>query len=112
MTRVLLLTVALAAFGCSPSGSSGEVPTYCEVSLVFDKKCQRCHTDDGDADTPFNLETYDEVMIQIIAIERAIERGTMPMQLALEPEVEPLTPAEKEAILEWIDAGAPRGDCE
>ena len=112
MKRATVLVSALAALSCGPSGSSGESPTYCEINLIVEKKCQRCHTDSGDMDTPFNLESYDEVMDQVMAIELVIERGTMPMQVTMEPPVEPLTAAEKEAILDWIDAGTPQGDCE
>lgn len=112
MKRYLLLILVQTAFGCGPSEESGKSPTYCEVRPIVENKCLRCHTDDGDAETPFNLETYEEVIDRISDVEREVQRGTMPLRLNLEPEVEPLTTTEKDTILAWIDAGAPPGDCE
>jgi hypothetical protein len=38
--------------------------------------------------------------------------GSMPFQTLTNPPVEPLTEAEKQIILDWVKAGAPKGNCD
>lgn len=113
----MLYSVALisAVSGCSPESDSENNPstslTYCDAKVVIEDKCLRCHAEGGDLDTPFFLDTYEEVEERTKAIARVIRNGTMPfMDPDLIPEVEPLTSTEKDVLLEWLEAGAPEGD--
>jgi hypothetical protein len=45
-------------------------------------------------------------------IGRAVRTGFMPYRTPANPEVLPLTEIEKQIILKWVDAGAPRADCD
>jgi hypothetical protein len=40
-----------------------------------------------------------------------VRTGFMPYRVEANPPVLPLTEDEKKVILDWVDAGAPRGDC-
>lgn len=104
-----------AFFGCSPSDPHEEEPTtdftYCDARIVIEEKCLRCHQEDGDLSAPFFLDTYDDISRRIDSLERVIRNGSMPfLDRDLEPEVEPLTTAERELLLEWLAAGAPEGE--
>lgn len=46
------------------------------------------------------------------AIGRAVRSGFMPYRIDANPPVLSLTPEEKQIILDWVDAGAPRQDCQ
>ena len=45
-------------------------------------------------------------------IGRAVRSSFMPYRIEANPPVQPLTDEEKQAILDWVDAGAPREDCD
>lgn len=45
-------------------------------------------------------------------VGRVIYNGSMPFQAWTNPPVEPLTEKEKQTILDWVKAGAPKGTCE
>jgi hypothetical protein len=45
-------------------------------------------------------------------IGRAVRTNYMPYRIPANPPVEPLSDDEKKIILDWIDAGAPREDCD
>ena len=113
------MILSAAFLGCSSGDPQEEEPTtdftYCDARVVIEEKCLRCHQEGGDLSAPFFLETYDDISARIEALERVIRNGSMPlMDRDLEPEVEPLTTAERELLLEWLAAGAPEGesDCE
>jgi hypothetical protein len=61
-------------------------------------------------------EVYSEQTGELIweRMEDVVERDIMPLvQLELDPPVQPLPPAEKDTLLEWLRAGAPQGEeCE
>ncbi len=98
----------------APPATSWVLPTtdltYCDAKVIIEDKCLRCHSDDGDISTPFDLERYDQITSRLSSMKRVIENGSMPfMDRDLEPPVEPLTNEEKELLLEWLRAGAPEG---
>lgn len=114
------VVISVALLSCS-SGDGPEKDetktslTYCDAKVVIEEKCLRCHSEGGEVDTPFFLDTYEEVSERVTSLQRVIKNGSMPfMDRDLEPEVEPLTSAEKELLLEWLAADAPQGeeDCE
>jgi len=45
-------------------------------------------------------------------IGRAVRSNFMPYRTEANPPVLPLTDEEKKIILDWVDAGAPREDCD
>jgi hypothetical protein len=89
----------------------------CAVDEVFAKKCRRCHTVPTRHGAPFVFLTWqdtqqaraDQPLTALIG--RAVRSGFMPYRIEANPKVEPLTDDEKKIILDWVDAGAPRGDC-
>lgn len=111
--RVAVLSIVL--WGCSSNDESTVPPTtdltYCDAQVIIEDKCLRCHTEGGEVDTPFSLDTYEEVSSRATSIERVVKNGSMPfVDRDLSPPVEPLTTSEKEMFLEWLAAGAPEGD--
>jgi uncharacterized membrane protein len=89
----------------------------CAVDDVFAAKCRRCHTVPTRHGAPFVFLTWEDTrqdrqgqpLVNVIA--RAVKSGFMPYRIEANPPVQPLTEAEKKTILDWVDAGAPRGDC-
>ena len=45
-------------------------------------------------------------------VGRVVYTGQMPFQTLTNPPVEPLTEAEKQILLDWVKAGAPKGTCD
>jgi hypothetical protein len=90
----------------------------CAVDDVFARKCRRCHTIPTRHGAPFVFLTWqdaqqtraDQPLTALIG--RAVRSGFMPYRIEANPKVEPLTEEEKKVILDWIDAGAPREDCD
>ena len=90
----------------------------CAVDDAFAAKCRRCHTIPTRHGAPFVFLTWqdtqqkrgDEPLSMLIG--RAVRSGFMPYRIEANPKVEPLTDEEKKTILDWVDAGAPRQDCD
>jgi uncharacterized membrane protein len=90
----------------------------CAVDDVFARKCRRCHTIPTRHGAPFVFLTWqdtqqtraDQPLTALIG--RAVRSGFMPYRIEANPKVEPLTEEEKKIILDWIDAGGPRQDCD
>ncbi len=90
----------------------------CDVDEVFARKCRRCHTIPTRHGAPFVFLTWqdtqqtraDQPLTALIG--RAVRSGFMPYRIEANPKVEPLTEDEKKIIVDWIDAGAPRQDCD
>ena len=90
----------------------------CDVDDVFARKCRRCHTIPTRHGAPFVFLTWqdtqqargDQPLSALIG--RAVRSGFMPYRIEANPKVEPLTEEEKKIIIDWVDAGAPRQDCD
>lgn len=90
----------------------------CKVDDVFALRCRRCHTIPTRHAAPFVFLTWDDTrqdrlgqpLFQVIG--RAVRTNFMPYRIEANPPVEPLTDEEKKVILDWVDAGAPREDCD
>lgn len=83
-----------------PEPVGPEVLDYATVKAqVIDRACLKCHSapaNRGDV----NLESYEEVLKNIVDIKLDVEDGSMPKRSTL-------TPEQKSLILDWIAAGAP-----
>jgi hypothetical protein len=89
----------------------------CDVDEVFARKCRRCHTIPTRHSAPLVFLTWEDTRQDRLGqplfsvIGRAVRTDFMPYKIEANPKVEPLTPAEKRIILDWVDAGAPRASC-
>jgi hypothetical protein len=90
----------------------------CKVDDIFAVKCRRCHTVPTRHGAPFVFLTWDDTRQDRLGqplytvIGRAVRTNFMPYRVEANPPVQPLTDAEKKIILDWVDAGAPREECD
>jgi hypothetical protein len=125
-TRVFAALAFAVVSGCS-AGSGPSVPDpvsldgpltwYGVVGPLVTARCAICHTT-GDI-APFSLENYEQVKVKLAAIRVEVAAKTMP---PFPPEqsdesgcpkiddVRQMSDAERQALLDWIDAGAPEGE--
>lgn len=90
-------------------------PTWCEVRVVLENSCQRCHGPEPSSGAPFSLVTYEDTQAQnkkgtprFEAIASALESELMPpTYLELEPPVAPLRAEDRALLLAWCEQGAP-----
>jgi len=112
------ITVAVSASlhfaRASDDATTVDVPTYSkDVAPIIQKNCQVCHRP-GEAG-PFPMLNYRQVRPWAQAMKVAVQSGKMPPWFA-DPRyghfsnAMSLTPAEKETLAKWADAGAPEGD--
>ena len=106
----LLLTAAL---GGAAAGEA-EPPTFAaDVAPILYENCVTCHRAGEMA--PMSLVTYEEARPWGRSIKNKVLSGEMPPWHA-DPSVgtfrneRRLTDAERETIVQWVDAGAPSGD--
>jgi hypothetical protein len=96
--------------------AGAELP--CDVDEAFAKKCRRCHGTPTRHGAPLTFYTWEDThKLRGDApvykyIGRAVATDAMPFRTLTNPPIEPLTAAETTAILDWVAAGAPRGNCE
>jgi cytochrome c5 len=90
----------------------------CKVDDVFAAKCRRCHTVPTRHGAPLVFLTWDETRQDRLGqplyavIGRAVRTNFMPYRVEANPPVQQLTDDEKKILLDWVDAGAPRADCD
>src|SRR5882762_11376107 len=90
----------------------------CQVDDVFAAKCRRCHTVPTRHGAPLVFLTWDDTRQDRMGlplysvIGRAVRTSFMPYRIEANPPVVLLTDEEKKIILDWVDAGAPREDCD
>lgn len=90
----------------------------CNVDDVFARKCRRCHTIPTRHGAPFVFLTWEDTRQDRLGqplytvIGRAVRTNFMPYRVDANPPVQPLTDDEKKVILDWVEAGAPRDDCD
>lgn len=68
---------------------------------VFQKYCFECHSQEGGNEGDVNFETYANTIANITTVKTEIEAGSMPKRRP------PLSPENKQMLLDWIAAGAP-----
>jgi hypothetical protein len=99
-----------------PIEAGANPPNFAEhVEPILQRRCQDCHRPGAEA--PFSLLSYADAASQAEPIAEAVVDGRMPPwygtdapgtfanHLGLEPE-------ERETLLRWVAAGAPKGDPE
>ncbi len=104
------------------SDSSASITYHNRISRVIQANCIECHRDEGIA--PIALESYEEVKDYAGMIGNVVKRGVMPPWFASPKHPagvdesntlhwandRSLSVSEKNDLLAWIDAGAPRGN--
>lgn len=107
---ITLLTAVVLFFACSKKGSDTPAPLDCtsvpktfsaDVNPIIQSSCNTfsCH-EPASSNGPGPLTNYTQVFNARTAIRQAIASGFMPRNGSL-------TTAQKNAILCWIDSGAP-----
>ncbi len=106
-----------AGDAAEPNPDSGPavpaVTWHKDVRALVEKRCANCHQD-GEIG-PFNLVDYASVYAMREAVASSVQNGTMPPWQAAKDcnDYEgdySLTESEKQAIVSWVDQGAPEGD--
>jgi hypothetical protein len=117
--RVALGVSALAAFP-TPVLLAADTParpvTFAkDIAPIFQEKCQSCHRPDSIA--PMSLLTYEEARPWARAIRNRVASRQMPpwdidktVGIQKFENDRSLSDAQVDAILRWVDAGAPLGD--
>lgn len=118
--RAALLLVAFASWNAAAFAQNNvqgvpaeNVNYYQGIMPIIEDHCVRCHRPGQVA--PMSLQTYEEVRPWAKAIKKSILAGEMPPFHAEGPigqfKNDPrLSKQEIGAIVEWIDAGLPKGD--
>ncbi len=115
------LGVAAATFAAlllapGTAAAQAEDPTFTrDVAPILQRSCQSCHREGAIA--PMSLLTYEETRPWARAIREKVETRTMPPWF-IDKNIgvqgfkydRSLSDAEIETIVDWVDAGAPRGN--
>jgi len=108
------------ASGCpiertAPEREARAVSYYRDVASIIQKNCQVCHRPGGPG--PFELLDYDDAAYNAEKIrEVVIDRRMPPWHGLLNPKFgtllndKRLAPEDRDTLVAWIDAGAPKGD--
>jgi uncharacterized membrane protein len=109
----VILGAGLLAGGCG--GNDESTPTFCDVEPVLEEHCFRCHSDPPKEGAPFPLTSAARFQTDFFGqkvyevAEDAIAMKYMPPSEGFEPAPTPLSAADRERLLEFLEAGAP--DC-
>jgi hypothetical protein len=103
---LILATLALFASSCKKdytADCSGATKSFAtDVSPVMQTSCATssgCHST-GSHEGPGALVTYAQISANKASVSRSVENGTMPQGSSL-------TSAQKNAIICWVNSGAP-----
>lgn len=108
---IKVFSVVVAILGTTTV--QGQAPTFNkEVAPIIHTKCTPCHRPNESA--PFNLISFEEVARRASFIKTVVESGYMPPwkadnSYAHYSNDRSLTTAEKKTLIDWVNAGAPRG---
>ena len=116
--RSLGVAAVAAALLLVPGTASAQAddPTFTrDVAPILQRSCQSCHREGAIA--PMSLLTYEETRPWARAIREKVETRTMPPWF-IDKNIgvqgfkydRSLSDAEIETIVDWVDAGAPRGN--
>lgn len=112
MRLLLLFFLCVLAFSQLQAAKPPKPVFNGEVGKVLLQKCGNCHREGGGA--PFELLRYEQFAKRKKFVAEVVASGYMPPWTA-DPhyrsfaDQKALTPAEKQLILDWVAAGAPRG---
>jgi hypothetical protein len=107
--RLFFFLICINLFG-GPALS--QAPSFSAVQRIILTRCAGCHRP-GEA-APFPLLTYEDIAKRATFIKKVVASSYMPPWKA-DPHYgtfandRSLRPEERETILRWVDAGAPRG---
>src|SRR5262245_47764097 len=105
-----LLALPGSAFAQSPA------PTFTkDIAPIFQEKCEACHRPDSIA--PMSLQTYEEARPWARSIKARVQARQMPpwhidktIGIQEFKNDRSLSDAQIDAVVRWVDAGAPKGD--
>jgi thiol-disulfide isomerase/thioredoxin len=91
----------------------GSVTYHNRISRILDDRCVSCHRDGGVA--PFTLTSYEAVKDHRSVMKRVLTKGQMPPWFAAPGHIPfsndlSINPADKKALLTWLDSAMPIGD--
>ncbi len=106
------ILIAVIALSAGPFTASAQL-TYKDVAGIFYSRCASCHHKDGGA--PFAMMNYSQTYPNASAIQADLNSGKMPpwppdttFSRFIHERI--ITASEKTTIINWINAGAPKGD--
>ncbi len=114
----------LLASGCSEASEGTSRPDetelgFCDVQSILESRCHRCHGEPQENGATIPLVTWEDIQVDRSGTSVAARMVTQlelelmpPLSHRLEPPVEALGAVERERLLEWLRAGAPRGTSE
>ncbi|MBZ5713461.1 monooxygenase [Nannocystis pusilla] len=99
--------------GTSTGGDAPEVTYWRDIKTILDAKCVGCHSPGNLA--PFSLASYADASAVAGALPASIVAGTMPpwppdAACGTYVHDRSLAEADQEALLKWVELGAPEGD--
>lgn len=98
---------------CLATGLLAQPTFHKDIEPIMQVKCQQCHRQNDIA--PFPLLTYDDASNYAIDIRLQVGNKAMPpwkpvVGVGSFRNSYALTDAERQTILDWVDAGSPEGD--
>jgi len=92
--------------------SGQKITYYDDVQKIMHSRCASCHRPGGGA--PFSLITFEDVQKRTDFIKKVVSSGYMPPWRANDHYTKfsnsrKLTEVEQKTIIEWVEAGAPKG---
>ena len=108
-----IVTLSLAGFGLSAEQAPSTLTYTKDVAPILFRNCTSCHRPGEIA--PMSLLTFDDVRPHAKDIRDEVSEGHMPPWHAAAPKgtflnERGLTPQEKDVLVRWVAAGAPKGD--
>ena len=112
----LALGLALSLPGSAAAADAKATPTFTkDIAPIFQDKCEACHRPDSIA--PMSLKTYTDVRPWVRSIKaRVADRQMPPWHIDRTVGIQKfkndrsLTDEQIDAIVRWVDGGAPQGD--
>lgn len=87
----------------------------CEVETILERSCRRCHWEPTENDAPFGMVRFEDIQAMrsgkpiSVLMKQMLEANLMPpLDALVTPKVTPLDPRDKETLLAWLKADAPR----
>jgi hypothetical protein len=108
------VSAALVWAGMATNFLAAKVPTFSkDIAPILYKNCATCHRPGETA--PMSLLTYKDARPWAKSIRQFVFTGQMPPWHATEPRGvflndRRLTEADRQTLINWVDAGAPEGD--